>query len=171
MKTVGLYSLLAVFILTLTATNGGANGHNGAASAKATGEVVVTNVDFPARRHWFEFAAHEDGDAPFGKGFMNHQRLSADGTNVIREEFVDVQYVIVEGSNAWFAGPILYDSMDSNPTRWFVVRLYDGGKPRDHGDWMDFTRLASEGEAFDFVESMASAGNVHEVVSGNLMVH
>ena len=172
MKPINYFSLVTALLLMITFTTAGAAGTGkGAAAEKATGDVVVFNIDFPARLHWFGFAAHELADEPFGKGFIDHQRLSQDGMEILREEYSEVTYVIVDGNDAWFAGPIVYDSLDSNPTRWFVLHVYDGGKPKDQSDWMWFTRVDSEGEAFDLVESMASPGSTHEVESGNLMIH
>ena len=137
---------------------------------KATGDVVVENILHPARLHWFSFAAHEMGSEPFGKGFLTHQRLSPDGKEVWREEHSLILYVIVEGPEAWFAGPIGYDSNDPNPTRWFVLHVYDGGKPRDHNDLLGFTRVPNENEALDVITEM-NLNLSHQVVSGNLTTH
>jgi hypothetical protein len=143
----------------------------GAPWDKATGDIVVTNVNFPARRHWFSFAAHEKGVEPGGKGFIAHERLNSEGTEVLREEYSVVLYVIVDGNEAWFAGPIVYDSEDPNPDRWFALHVYNGGQPRDNDDWMWFTRAANESEALAIVENMTSPGTTHVVRSGNLKVH
>ena len=140
----------------------------GKSADKATGDVVVINVEYPARRHWFSFAAHEGADGLIGKGFLAHQRLSPDGTEVSREEYCLITYAIVEGNEASFAGPIVYDSESSDPTRWYVVQVYDGGKPRDDNDWLWFDRVADETEALDKLNTL---GTPHDVISGNLKVH
>jgi len=137
---------------------------------KATGDVVSKNILYPARVHGFSFTAHEMGEEPFGKGFLTHQRFSADGTEVLREEHSLILYVIVEGNEAWFAGPIGYDSIDPNPTRWFVLHIFDGGQPYEHNDWLSFTRVANEEEALEKLYGM-TGDYTHEVVIGNLKVH
>jgi len=138
---------------------------------KATGDVVVTNVNYPLRRHWFSFAAHETGGDTSGKGFLAHQRLNADGTEVLRTEYCVIRYVLVDGNDAWFAGPIVYDSLGPNPTRWFALHVYDGGKPRADNDRLWFTRVETESDALTIVETMADPGSFNEVKHGNLKVH
>jgi hypothetical protein len=138
---------------------------------KATGSVVVTNVDHPLRRHWFAFAAHETGDLLSGKGFLAHARLSPDGTEVLREEYSIIRYATVEGNQAWFTGPIVYDSTDDDPQRWMVVHVSDGGPPRSNDDWLWFARVAGEDPALEILENMTSPGITHDVRRGNLKVH
>ena len=140
----------------------------GKSADKATGDVIVINVETPARRHWFSFVAHEGVIGLTGKGFLAHQRLSPDGMEVWREEYCLITYAIVDGKDASFAGPIVYDSDSSDPTRWFVVQVYDGGKPSDDNDWLWFERVADETEALDKLNTL---GKPHDVISGNLKVH
>ena len=162
--------IIALVILISGIVVGSLKVANAGYEEKSTGDVVVTNIDYPLRRHAFSFAAHEMGTEPFGKGFLTHQRLSSDGMEVLREEHSLILYVIVEGAEAWFAGPIGYDSNDPNPTRWFVLHVYDGGKPKDHNDWLSFARVADEDEALDILGEM-TGDYTHEVVNGNLKIH
>ena len=117
---------------------------------KATGDVMVYKNDLWL--HWFNFVAQEMSDEPFGTGFMTHQRLNNDGS-VRREEHSQILYVIVEGNEAWFTGPIVYDSAGTDPTQWFVVYVQDNGPIKHGNDLIWFTRVAAENEALNLLGS------------------
>ena len=89
---------------------------------KVTGSVTMLKNGLWL--HSFSFVAQEMGDEPLGKGFLFHQRLNDDGTTILREEQSMILYIIVDGNEAWFTGPISYDSTNPNPTRWFVVYVW-----------------------------------------------
>lgn len=138
---------------------------------KATGSVTVNNPNHPERWHYFQFVAHELESGPLGKGFLVHEELDADGTVTDREEYCTVEYVLVIGDTAWFAGPILYDSAIPDPTRWMVLMVTDGGQPGRAHDNLRWTRRESEGEAFDMVVNGAIPAAPTTVQRGNLTVH
>lgn len=143
----------------------------GSPADKATGDVLGTPATHPLRWHYFDFSAHEGKTLQQGKGELLHLRFDADGQAVIREEHCEVLYVKVEGDSAWFAGPILYDSSNVLPLRWFVVHVQDGGRPGAANDMLWWTRVADEFEALEMLEQEAQPGADVVVQAGNLTVH
>ena len=124
--------------------------------------------------HRFSFSAQEMGDEQYdGKGFLFHQRIGEDG-KVSRVEQCMILYVIVDGNEAWFAGPVFYDSTDPNPTHWFVVYVEDGSQPRGDNDLIWFTRADNENDAHDLLECEPNSCGTYPpdpLESGNLRVH
>jgi hypothetical protein len=136
---------------------------------KATGDVMVFKNDLWL--HWFNFVAQEKGDKPFGTGLINHQRLNNDGT-LRREEQSQIRYVIVDGNEAWFTGPIVYDSNDPNPTRWFVIYVQDNGQLKDGNDLIWFTRVTDENEALSLLGSYSwGTYPPDDIESGDITVY
>lgn len=137
---------------------------------KATGDVMVFKND--AWLHWFSFVAQEMGDEPYGTGFITHHRLNNEGTEVLREEQSQVRYVIVEGNEAWFTGPIVYDSSDPNPTRWFVIYVQDNDQLKDGNDLIWFTRVADENESMNLLGSYSwGTYPPDDIESGDITVY
>jgi hypothetical protein len=114
---------------------------------KVTGSVTMLKNGLWLHR--FSFVAQEMGDEPLGKGSLFHQRLNDDGTEILRVEQSTILYIIINGNEAWFTGPIFYDSTDPNPTRWFVVYVKDSGQPGGDNDLIWFNRVDTENEALD----------------------
>lgn len=140
-----------------------------ASAGKATGDVMVFKNDLWL--HWFNFVAQERTDEPFGTGFINHQRFNNDGT-VRREEHSQILYVIVENNEAWFTGPIVYDSLNSSLTQWFVVYVQDNDQPGGDNDLIWFKRVADENEALDLLGSYSwGTYPPDDLESGNIKVY
>jgi hypothetical protein len=140
-----------------------------ASAGKATGDVMVFKNDLWL--HWFNFVAQERTDEPFGTGFINHQRFNNDGT-VRREEHSQILYVIVENNEAWFTGPIVYDSLNSSLTQWFVVYVQDNDQPGGDNDLIWFKRVADENAALDLLGSYSwGTYPPDDLESGNIKVY
>jgi len=160
-------TLVAVIFALLFIVTGPANA---AQEGMATGDVMVFKND--AWLHWFSFVAQEMGDEPFGTGFINHQRLNDEGTEVSREEQSQIRYVIVEGNEAWFTGPIVYDSLDTKPTRWFVIYVQDNDKLKDGNDLIWFKRVTDENEALNLLGSYSwGTYPPDDIESGDIKVY
>lgn len=138
---------------------------------KATADVVVRKVNYPVRVHSFSLTAHEMSEESLGKGFIPHEQLTTDGKEVIKEEHSLILYVIGEGNEAWFMVPIVYDSENPDPTRWFVLNLDDAGGACDYGDEIWFSRVADNFDAVDILPTMTLGYFTHEVLSRNLKFH
>ena len=135
-----------------------------------TGDVMVFKNDLWL--HWFSFEAREMGNEPLGTGFITHQRLNDDGTEISREEHIQILYVIIDGNEAWFAGPIVYDSLDPDPTRWFVVYVQDNDQRGDDNDLIWFNRVADQNEAQNLLGSYSwGKSPPDDLESGNIKVH
>jgi hypothetical protein len=142
-----------------------------APAQKVTGDVLGAPAAHPARWHYFDFSAHEGPSVGLGKGELTHFRLNAEATEIIREEICEILYVAVEGNQAWFSGPIIYDSANVLPLRWIVVRVVDGGQPGAGHDAVWWTRVAGESDAAYMVEERVTPGADLDVQAGNLQVH
>jgi hypothetical protein len=161
-----LLSLATLILLTLPLVANAAKHGD-----KATGHVIGSPEAHPFWWHSFDFSAHELATPPFGKGSMIHVRLNSDATEIIREEILDVVYAIVEGDEAWFAGPIIYDSANVLPLRWIVLHVVDGGRPGTGNDSLWWTRVATETEARSMVEAGTTPAGDIVVAGGNLTIH
>jgi hypothetical protein len=138
-------------------------------AGKATGDVMVFKNDLWL--HWCSFVAQERVDEPFGTGFITHQRLNNDGT-VRREEHSQILYVIVEDNEAWFTGPIVYDSLYPDPARWFVVYVQDNDQPGDDNDLRWFNRVDDENAALNLLGSYSwGTYPPDNLESGNIEVY
>jgi hypothetical protein len=138
---------------------------------KATGYVLGAPTDHPLWWHSFDFAAHEKGDAPGGKGFVRHFRLDTDGVTPIREEFCPIVYAMVYDDEAWFSGPIIYDSDHADPTRWMVIHVLDGGQPGKGNDMLQWQRVENELAALDYLAGEEDDYKDYAIVKGNVRVH
>ncbi|MBT8054421.1 MAG: hypothetical protein HKN57_08195 [Xanthomonadales bacterium] len=164
-----------VLVLALLLT-GQIAGHIGDAQAKgpadkATGYVLGAPAEHPLWWHSFNFTAHEMGDALAGKGFVRHFRLDVDGVTPIREEFCPIIYVVAFENEAWFSGPIIYDSAHSDPTRWMVFHVLDGGQPGRGNDLLQWQRVADESAALDYLDGLEADYKDYVIVEGNIQVH
>ena len=159
-------TLVAMIFALLFMMTGPANaGQEG----MTTGDVMVFKND--AWLHWFSFVAQEMGDEPFGTGFINHQRLNNDGT-LRREEQSQIRYVIAEFNEAWFTGPIVYDSIDTEPTLWLVVYVQDNGQPGNGNDLIWFDRVDNENDALNLLGSFSwGSYPPDDIESGDIKVY
>lgn len=165
-----IFLAVALLLTGLMAGNIGDAQAKGPAD-KATGYVLGASADHPLWWRSFNFAAHEMGDAPGGKGFVRHFRLDIDGVTPIREEFCPIVYVIASDNEAWFAGPIIYDSDNTDPTRWMVFYVLDGGQPGKGNDMLLWQRVKDESAALDYLEGLDDDYNDYLIVEGNIRVH
>ena len=138
---------------------------------KATGFVLGAPEDHPLWWHLFDFAAHENGDAPGGKGFVRHFRLDTDGVTPLREEFCPIVYAIVHDDEAWFSGPIVYDSDHPDPTRWMVIHVMDGGQPGKGNDMLEWQRVENELAVLLYLDLTEDHYKDYVIVEGNIRVH
>jgi hypothetical protein len=142
----------------------------GGPANKATGDVQ--GLVSQSWLHSFDFAAHDLSETDAGKGFIRHFRLENDGVTIIREEFCPVVYAIVSGNEAWFSGPIIYDSNDPSPTRWMVFYALDNGQPGRGNDLLLWERVDDESDAIEhLLVTNPTAYKDFEITSGNLKVH
>jgi hypothetical protein len=168
-RTYLLVFVLALFTFVVYA--GGPTDKAGGPKDKATGFVVGAPFDHPLRWQSFDFTAHEGDTVTLGKGFLVRLRLNEDSSEVSREEICEILYVIVEEEDAWFAGPIIYDSQNVLPLRWFVVHVSDGGQPGLDNDVLFWARVATGADALEMVEAKISPPTDLVVKGGNLKVH
>lgn len=83
--------------------------------------------------------------------------------------FVNVKAVSVDGTNAWFAGPVIAGNVGVG--NWLFVKVYDGGEPGKLVDqaWGSFT---DEISAINGVTGELAPGDgPFTITSGNLQVH
>jgi hypothetical protein len=165
-----IFLALALLLTGLMAGNIGDTQARGPAD-KATGSVLGAPADHPLWWHSFDFAAHEKGDAPLGKGFVRHFRLDTDGVTPLREEFCPIVYAIVSDDEAWFSGPIIYDSDHPDPTRWIVIHVMDSGQPGKGNDMLEWQRVEDELAALLYLDLTEDRYKDYVIVEGNIRVH
>jgi hypothetical protein len=80
---------------------------------------------------------------------------------------VDVQYVVISGKTAWFAGPVVSGNVGTG--QWLFTKVVDkGGKNKDQ-IWGSFT---TDSAAKNGVATMANPGDgPFTITSGNIQVH
>jgi hypothetical protein len=144
----------------------------GGPADKATGSVVgpVIGPELQEWWHSFDFAAHEGDTTPRGKGSLIHHRLNDDGSSR-REEICEIIYVIVEGADAWFAGPVIYDSTNEVADHWIIMYVADGGQPGAGNDVLSYDRVANGADALLAVTNQITPEGAIVVRHGNLKVH
>lgn len=99
-----------------------------------------------------------------GKGMLRYSDANGDWYKV------DVQYVNVDGDEAYLAGPVTKSTQSSWIGNWVFCKVKDGGEPGSDADqvWVDFT---DEDTAILGVCTMTDPGGPYTVTSGNLQVH
>lgn len=99
-----------------------------------------------------------------GKGMLRYSDANGDWYKV------DVQYVNVDGDEAYLAGPVTKSTQSSWIGNWVFAKVKDGGEPGSGVDqvWGIFT---DEDTAKLGVRTMVTPGSAYTVTSGNLQVH
>ena len=99
-----------------------------------------------------------------GKGMLRYSDANGDWYKV------DVQYVNVDGDEAYLAGPVTKSTQSSWIGNWLFAKVKDGGEPGSGVDqvWGEFT---DEDTAILGVRTMTTPGSAYTVTSGNLQVH
>lgn len=142
--------VLALSLLLLGLTIGTANNAQADGPPEwARGSVIgLVNQSW---LHSFDFEAYEMGASGYGKGYIIHKRLLNDGVTIKRAEFCPVVYTVVDGKEAWFSGPVVYDSTNPGPTHWMVFYAHDGGWPGPVKDLLLWDRVGDENAAFNLL--------------------
>ncbi len=100
-----------------------------------------------------------------GKGMLNYKDANGDSYKV------DIQYVKVEGEDAWFAGPVVSASNPSWLSYWLFAKVHDGCEPAVGVDQVSGS-FTNENSAKLGVALMSNPGSgPFTVTSGNLQVH
>jgi hypothetical protein len=159
-----MFTILAIFLASVAGVV-----HAGGPADNATGNVL--GLVSGSWLHSFDFVADELEEPDYGKGFIRHVRLGNDEVTILREEFCPVVYAIVIGDEAWFSGPIIYDSNDPSPSRWMVVYAVDGGQPGGGNDLLLWDRVDNKDIALSYMDELKTASyKDYEIVDGDLIV-
>jgi hypothetical protein len=131
--------------------------------ARGPAEKATGSFGFHAygNDYWVEFNAHEAKDGRPAKGTYYTY------TNNVKGWEAEIECVNVDGSYAYFAGPVV------GASKWAYIVVYDGGTPGRKGD-LNWSYFKDETTARNWV----AAGHIepwspmpYVVNSGNLVVH
>ena len=158
--------VLAIVLAVGFSVNALARPDHAGPAEKATGGIMVQETSDTA---WVDFNAHEAKGKRDAKGtFWWYLGGKDDPTRTIK---VDVEYVMVDGDMAWFAGMAVMDTDNDLEGEWFFVKVKDGGTPATDGDQVWWEWVDDEETAEGMVEDMTMPANEKDILAGNLVVH